>query len=210
LERDIPQLGINIPAATLRRFWTMLSHYHAQIINFSELGRSFGVSDMTIRKYIDILEGTFMIRLLHPWYPNIKKRLIKRPKLYIRDSGIFHTLMTIDTLDQLYAHPKLGASWEGFSLEYTCQAIGKDDQDFYFWKTHIGAEVDLFWQANGKNWAIEFKYMDAPRITKSMRSALADLELEHLWVVYPGNESYRLDANISVLPLSDIGEEWRY
>jgi hypothetical protein len=210
LERDIPQLGINIPAATLRRFWTMLSHYHVQILNFSELGRSFGVSDMTIRHYIEILEGTYMIRLLQPWYTNIKKRLVKRPKIYLRDSGIFHALMTIETMEQLNAHPKLGASWEGFALEHTCQVIGKNDQDFYFWNTHTGAEVDLFWQARGKNWAVEFKYMDAPKITKSMHSALADLQLEHLWIVYPGAETYKLAGNITVLPLTSIGEEWEY
>ena len=210
LERDIPQLGINIPAATLRRFWTMLSHYHVQILNFSELGRSFGVSDMTIRHYIEILEGTYMIRLLQPWYMNIKKRLVKRPKIYLRDSGIFHALMTIETMEQLNAHPKLGASWEGFALEHTCQVIGKNDQDFYFWNTHTGAEVDLFWQARGKNWAIEFKYMDAPRTTKSMRSALTDLQLEHLWIVYPGAETYKLAGNVTALPLSSIGEEWEY
>ena len=210
LERDIPQLGINIPAATLRRFWTMLSHYHAQVLNFSELGRSFGVSDMTIRHYAEILEGTYMIRLLQPWYINIKKRLVKRPKIYLRESGIFHALMTLEAIEQLFSHPKLGASWEGFALECACQAIGKDDQDYYFWGTHTGAEVDFFWQAKGKSWAIEFKYMDAPRITKSMRSALSDLELEHLWVVYPGNKTYNLAQNITVLPLAHIGDEWKY
>ena len=210
LERDIPQLGINIPSATIRRFWTMLSHYHAQILNNAELGRSFGVSDMTIRHYLEILEGTYMIRLLRPWHVNVKKRLVKRPKIYLRDSGIFHALMTVDTLEQLFTHPKLGASWEGFALESACQAIGRNDQDYYFWGTHSGAEVDLFWQSGGKNWAIEFKYLDAPMITKSMRSALTDLDLVHLWIVYPGNEKYDLSNNISALPLSNIGDAWKY
>jgi predicted AAA+ superfamily ATPase len=188
----------------------MLSHYHAQILNNAELGRSFGVSDMTIRHYLEILEGTYMIRLLRPWHVNVKKRLVKRPKIYLRDSGIFHALMTVDTLEQLFAHPKLGASWEGFALESACQAIGRNDQDYYFWGTHSGAEVDLFWQSGGKNWAIEFKYLDAPVITKSMRSALTDLDLVHLWIVYPGNEKYDLSNNISALPLSNIGDTWEY
>jgi predicted AAA+ superfamily ATPase len=210
LERDIPQLGINIPSATLRRFWTMLSHYHAQVLNYADLGRSFGVSDMTIRHYLEILEGTYMIRLLRPWHVNIKKRLVKRPKIYLRDSGIFHTLMTVDTIDQLFAHPKLGASWEGFALECVCQTIGRNDQDYYFWSTHSGAEVDLFWQSGGKNWAIEFKYMDAPLITKSMHSALTDLDLAHLWIIYPGKEKYNLGKNITAFPLSSIVDVWEY
>ena len=130
LERDIPQLGINIPARTLRRFWTMLSHYHGQIINYSELGRSFGISDVTVRKYIDILEGTFMIRVLQPRYANTGKRLVKRPKIYLKDSGIFHTLMNIDNFDQLVSHPKLGASFEGFALESICRQINKNDNEF--------------------------------------------------------------------------------
>ena len=210
LERDIPQLGINIPAATLRRFWTMLSHYHAQVLNYSEFGRSFGVSDATIRRYVEILEGTFMVRHLQPWYVNVNKRLVKRPKIYLRDSGIFHALMTIESIAQLYTHPKLGASWEGFALESACQSIGRPDQDYYFWSTHTGAEVDLFWQAKGKNWAIEFKYTGAPRITRSMRVALSDLELEHLWIVYPGEKVYPIDDRITALPLIQIGKEWSY
>lgn len=121
LERDIPQLGINIPSRTLRRFWTMLSHYHAQIMNHSELGRSFGISDVTVKKYIDILEGTFMVRVLQPWNVNVGKRLVRRPKIYLKDSGIFHSLMSIDSMNQLLSHNKLGASWEGFALECVCR-----------------------------------------------------------------------------------------
>jgi predicted AAA+ superfamily ATPase len=208
LERDIPQLGINIPANTLRRFWTMLAHYHGQILNYSEISRSFGISDMSVRKYIDILDGTFMVRVLRPWYANIGKRLVKQPKIYIRDSGIFHSLMSIENFDQLNSHPKLGASWEGFALECVARSITKADHDLYFWKVHSGSELDLFWQQGGKNWGIEFKYADAPRLTRSMKITIEDLELEHLWIVYPGKSDYQLAENITVLPLKDILSHW--
>lgn len=210
LERDIPQLGITIPARTLRRFWTMLSHYHGQILNYAELGRSFGVSDMTVRKYADILEGTFMVRILQPWSANIGKRLVKRPKLYLRDSGLFHALQSFETPKQLYASPRLGASWEGFALECVCRTLDKEDNDLYFWHTHAGGELDLFWQAGGENWGVEFKYEDAPKLTRSMKTALEDLELKHLWVIYPGKAAYRLNESIQVLPLADIGAAWNY
>ena len=206
LERDIPQLGINIPARTLRRFWTMLSHYHGQIINYSELGRSFGISDVTVRKYIDILEGTFMIRVLQPWYANTGKRLVKRPKIYLKDSGIFHTLMNIDNFDQLVSHPKLGASFEGFALESICRQIDKNDNEFYFYSVHSGSELDLFWQEKGKNWGAEFKYADAPRLTRSMKTVQKDLNLAHLWVIYPGKATYRLSENVTVVPVIDSPE----
>jgi predicted AAA+ superfamily ATPase len=210
LERDIPQLGITIPAQTLHRFWHMVSHYHGQIINYSELARSFGISDMTVRRYLDILAQTFMIRLLQPWYPNLKKRLVKRPKLYIRDSGVFHSLQTVQKYDDLLAHPKLGASWEGFAIENTIRIIGEPASSFYFWRTHAGAELDLFWQAHGKNWGVEFKYADAPGITSSIKNAIDDLRLEHLWIVYPGSDGYQPADNISVTPLRYISGEWNY
>lgn len=210
LERDIPQLGIQIPSRTLRRFWTMLSYYHGGIINYAELGRSFGISDMTVRKYCDILEGTYMIRILLPWHANIGKRLVKRPKIYLRDSGLFHSLISIDTERQLLSHNKLGVSWEGFALENVSRAIGKEDHSLYFWSIHAGAEIDLFWQKGGKNWGIEFKYVDAPHITKSMKVAMEDLDLETLWIVYPGRESYRLAEDIKVMPLRNVGEQWNY
>jgi len=210
LERDIPQLGITIPARTLRRFWTMLSHYHGHILNYAELGRSFGVSDMTVRKYCGILEGTFMVRILQPWYVNVGKRLVKRPKLYLRDSGLFHALLSIETPEQLQASPRLGASWEGFALECVCRTLGKENGDLYFWNTHAGAELDLFWQARGQNWGVEFKYEDAPRLTRSMKTAVEDLELERLWVVYPGKAAYALTEKIRVIPLADIPDAWNY
>ena len=202
LERDIPALGISIPAETLRRFWVMVSHYHGQALNLSELGRSFGVSDHTIRRYLEILSGTFMIRLLPPWHANVGKRLVKAPKLYVRDSGLFHALHAIATPVELESHPKLGASWEGFAMEQAIRLMGVTHP--YFWRTHTGAELDLVWQARGELWGMEFKYQDAPGMTRSVRAVLRDLPLRHLWIVYPGPERYRLDEAVSVLPVTDI------
>ncbi|OGC05828.1 hypothetical protein A2V82_03380, partial [candidate division KSB1 bacterium RBG_16_48_16] len=210
LERDIPNLGIRIPAETLRRFWQMISFYHGQVVNLSEIGRSFGIADTTIRNYLDILKGTFMIRLLQPWRMNIGKRLVKRPKLYICDSGILHTLLSVESEKALFSHAKLGSSWEGFALECVLRAVQKTDEQVYFWGTHSGAEVDLFWQQDGKNWACEFKYADAPRLTRSLKSAFDSLALSKLWVVYPGKDVYKLDRNIAVLPLANVKDEWDY
>ncbi len=210
LERDIPQLGITIPARTLRRFWIMLSHYHGQLLNYSELARSFGVSDMTIRRYCEILEGAYMVRLLTPWATNTGKREVRRPKLYLRDSGLLHALMSIETMDQLQSSPKLAASWEGFALETVRRILDLEQPEFYFWRTHLGAELDLFWQSGGRRWGCECTYQDAPRMTSSMRAALADLALTGLWVVYPGRTAYRLAENVWVVPLRDLGPTWDY
>ena len=204
LERDIPALGISIRAETLRRFWVMVSHYHGQVLNLSELGRSFGVSDHTVRRYLEILSGTFMIRLLPPWHANVGKRLVKAPKLYVRDSGLFHALHAIATPVELESHPKLGASWEGFAMEQAIRLMGVTHP--YFWRTHTGAELDLVWQARGGLWGMEFKYQDAPGMTRSVRAVLRDLPLRHLWIVYPGPERYRLDKAVSVLPVADIAD----
>ena len=204
LERDIPALGISIPAETLRRFWVMVSHYHGQTLNLSELGRSFGVSDHTVRRYLEILSGTFMIRLLPPWHANVGKRLVKAPKLYIRDSGLFHALHTIATIEQLESHPKLGASWEGFAMEQAIRLMGAVQP--YFWRTHTGSELDLVWQAGGALWGMEFKYRDAPRMTRSIRAVLRDLPLQHLWIVYPGPVRYQLDETVTVLPLAELAD----
>jgi len=188
----------------------MFSHYHGREINYAELGRSFGISDMTVRKYIDILEGTFMVRVLQPWYVNIGKRIVKRPKVYLKDSGIFHSLMNIGSLEQLYSHPKLGASWEGFALECAIRSINKPDQELYFWRIHSGSELDLFWQKDGKNWGIECKYAAAPRLSRSMNIVCEDLQLERLWVVYPGDDTYPLSKKITAMPLKDISPYWNY
>ena len=180
----------------------MVSHYHGQVLNLSELGRSFGISDHTVRRYLEILSGTFMIRLLPPWHANVGKRLVKAPKLYVRDSGLLHALHAIATPVELESHPKLGASWEGFAMEQAIRLMGVTHP--YFWRTHNGAELDLVWQARGGLWGMEFKYQDAPGMTKSVRAVLRDLPLRHLWIVYPGPERYRLDKAVSVLPVVDI------
>ncbi len=206
LERDIPQLGFNIGPHTLRRFWTMVSHLHGQVVNYAELGRAFGMSDMTVRKYLDILAGTFMVRILMPWQVNIGKRLVKRPKIYLRDSGILHALLSINNHVQLLSHYKLGASWEGFALEIVCQQPFLQGQTVYFYQTHAGAELDLFWQSEGKNWGVEFKYQDAPKMTKSIYNVIQDLALEHLWIVYPGSEAYQLSDKVSVVPVWKVAQ----
>lgn len=204
LERDIPQFGIQVPAATLRRFWIMLSHYHGNVINYSELGRSLQVADTTIRHYVDILESSFMIRVLRPWFTYTSKRLVRRPKIYLSDSGLFHRLQSFVDQAYLESHPKLGASWEGFAMNQLIQLSGLPSDSFFFWATQSGAEVDLLWQRNGKTYAADFKYGDAPRRTKSMTAAHKELQPEHLWVVYPGKESYPLSEDITVQPVAEL------
>ncbi|MBI5115821.1 ATP-binding protein [Candidatus Poribacteria bacterium] len=202
LERDIPQLGISIPSETLRRFWTMIAHYHGEVWNASQLARSLGVSENTSRRYLDILAGAYMIRILPPWFENIRKRQVKAPKIYVRDSGILHALLQLRTHADLQSHPKLGASWEGFALE---QVIGAfESRDAYFWATHAGAELDLLLRVAGKRYGFEFKYADAPSGSRSMHVAIENLGLEHLWVIYPGREEYRLEDKISVIPVDSI------
>lgn len=203
LERDIPQLGIQIPAPTLRRFWSMLAHYHGQTLNASEMGQSMGLTNKTIAHYLDILTGTFMVRQLQPWFENISKRQVKAPKVYFRDSGLLHVLLGIPDLNSLQGHPKLGASWEGFMLEQTLRAL--HPMDAYFWATHSGAALDLMMTLRGKRYGVEFKYADAPRLTKSMTTALHDLGLERLWVVYPGQHTYRIHERATVIPASELG-----
>lgn len=210
LEKDLPQFGIRIMSNVLRRFWMMVSHYHGQVLNYSELGRSFGMSDVQCKYYLSVLEKTFMIQLLHPWSTNLKKRLVKQPKMYISDTGLFHSLQSIKSVDQLYVHPKLGASWKGFGFECVLRSIGKNRNQVFFYATHSGAEIDLFWQHNGKSWGVEFKNSDAPTRTKSMQSVISDLGLEHLYVIYPGSETYKIDKNITVMSLVSIPARWVY
>jgi predicted AAA+ superfamily ATPase len=202
LERDIPQLGITIPAETLRRFWTMVSHYHGQTWNAAQIARSLGASENTARRYLDILAGAYMVRALPPWFENLRKRQVKAPKVYIRDSGILHSLLQLRSWEDLHGHPKLGASWEGFAIEQVITAF--DTRDAYFWATHAGAELDLMIMARGRRYGFEFKYADAPGRSRSMSISLEDLGLEHLWVVYPGEKEYQLDAKITVIPLEAV------
>ncbi len=199
LERDIPQMGIQTPSRSLRRFWTMLAHYHGQILNASELGRSLSINQTTVSHYVDLLEDVFMIRALQPWHENLKKRQVKRPKIYFRDSGLFHSLIGIRDQLSLLEHPKLGASWEGYAMEELLKVQQPDET--YFWATHSGAELDLLMFKDGKRYGVEFKRRDAPRLTPSMKIAMEDLSLERLTVVYPGNKSYPLAESIRVEPL---------
>ena len=204
LERDLPALGIGIPPQSLRRFWMMLAHYHGQLLNFSELGRSFGAADTTIRGYLDILEATFMVRLLQPWHENVGKRQVKAPKLFFRDPGLLHTLLGISDLDALLHHPKLGSSWEGFALEETLRALGVDREDAWFWATHAGAELDLLVTSGGRRLGFEIKYTASPRLTKSMRSAMDTLHLDRLVVIYPGERQLALTEQIQAIGLADL------
>jgi predicted AAA+ superfamily ATPase len=204
LERDIPQLGITIPAETLRRFWTMVAHYHGHVWNAAEFARSLGTAENTARRYLDILAGAYMIRVLPPWFENLKKRQVKAPKIYIRDSGLFHSLLQVPTLADLQGHPKIGPSWEGFALEHIIHVFRT--RDAYFWATHAGAELDLMVPITGKRHGFEFKYTDAPGRKRSMHIAIEDLGLEHLWVVYPGDQKYALDDRITAIPLEQISQ----
>ena len=202
LERDIPQLGITVPAETLRRFWTMLAHYHAQVWNAAEFARALGSSEGTARRYLDILTGAFMVRALPPWFANVRKRQVRSPRIYVRDTGLLHALLTLESADEVAGHPKVGASFEGFAVEQVAGAF--EAAGAYFWATHGGAELDLLVMQGGRRYGFECKLSDAPGTTRSMRVALADLELEHLWVVYPGHEAYPLDDRISVLPIAGV------
>ena len=204
LTRDLPQLGIGIPAEQLRRFWLMVAHYHGQTWNASEIAASLGVNYKTAQSYLDVLIGAFMIRALQPWTENLGKRVRKAPKIYLRDSGLFHALQNIRVLPELQAHPKLGASWEGLALEHVIRVLRLDPGEAFYWSTHGGAELDLFVIRGGRRYGFEFKFADAPRSTKSMRVALADLRLERLFVIYPGEKDYALDTQIEVLSLRHV------
>ncbi|MBN1676088.1 MAG: ATP-binding protein [Kiritimatiellae bacterium] len=200
LERDIPQLGIGIPAAAMRRFWTMLAHYHGQTWNASELARSLALSDKTVRSYLDILTGTFMVRQLQPWHENLGKRQVKAPKVYLRDSGVLHSLLSLPDRHSLLGHPRVGASWEGFAIEQVFQMVRPAEA--YFWATRNGAELDLFFLRGGRRCGVEVKFNEAPKVTRSMRIAIEDLRLDHLWILYPGREAYPVDERITAWPLS--------
>ena len=201
LERDLAALGFGLSPALMGRFWTMLAHYHAQVWNGSEIAASLGIAPNTARAYLDALEQTYMIRRLLPWQANLGKRLVKTPKIYFRDSGLFHTLCGIHTATDLLTHPKLGASWEGFALEEILQAQQPDQAWFY--AVHSGSELDLLLEIRGQRIGVEFKRADAPHATRSMHLAISDAALDQLWVVYPGTRTYALDDKITVRPLAD-------
>lgn len=202
LQRDLPQLGINVAAPAMHRFWMMLTHYHGQTWNAADPARSLSVNESTVRRYLDWLTQTFMVRQLQPWYENLGKRQVKSPKIYFRDTGLLHALMDVRTEADLVRHPRSGASWEGFALEQVLR-IAQPDQA-YFWATHTGAELDLLMFKHGKRIGVEFKRVDAPSLTPSMRIAMTDLQLDALYVVYPGARRYALAQRIEAVPLNSF------
>jgi uncharacterized protein len=202
LERDLPQLGIRIPAPALRRFWNMLAHYHGQIWNGAELARALSVSEVTVRHYLDLLTGVFMVRSLQPWHENLGKRQIKSPKVYLRDSGLLHALLGISNRRDLEYHPKVGASWEGYAVEEVLKAVQPDET--YYWATYNGAELDLLLFKNGWRIGVECKRKDAPTLTPSMKIAMTDLRLDRLYAVYPGTRAYTLAKNVEAMPLARL------
>lgn len=201
LERDIRALGVNISAVALRRLWLMLAHYHGQILNASEIARSLGEGHTTVRRHLDLLCGALVMRQLQPWFENLGKRQIKAPKVYVRDSGLMHALLGTGDLQALHAHPKLGASWEGFVVEQVLAVAG--ERNAFYWATQSGAELDLLLMVGGKRVGIEIKFADAPRATKSMAVAREDLKLDRLYVVYPGETRYRLSERTEAMSLAD-------
>jgi predicted AAA+ superfamily ATPase len=200
LERDIPQLGIEIPAIALRRFWNMVAHYHGQIWNAAKLARALAVNESTVRRYLDLMAGVFMVRRLPPWFENLGKRQVKAPKVYVRDTGLLHSLLGIINRRDLENHPKVGASWEGYAVEEVLKSFRADEA--YYWATYNGAELDLLLFKNGRRIGIECKRADAPALTPSMRTALADLRLDHLYVLYPGDKTYTSGKNVEAMPLA--------
>jgi uncharacterized protein len=204
LERDLPQLGLNLPALTLRRFWSMVAHYHGQTWNSSEIAGSLGIGDHTARRYLEILAGAYMVRILPPWHENLGKRQRRAPKVYLRDSGLLHSLLGVELPDRLWSHPKCGASWEGFALEQLLSVA--ESREAYYWAVHGGPELDLLLFHRGRRVGIEFKFADAPRMHPSLETIRRDLRLDRLWIIYPGSVSYPLTENINVLPLTSMRE----
>jgi len=204
LERDFPQWGVRVPAIALQRFWTMLAHYHGQTWNAAEPARALGVSESTTRRYLDLLTDALVVRQLQPWHANVRKRQVKAPKVFVRDSGLLHQLLGIGTAKALFSHPKLGASWEGFVIEQVLMTEPHDE--CFYWATHQGAEIDLILRRGDQLFGVECKRTDAPRLTPSIRIAREDLRLERIAVVYPGEKRYPLSESVEAVPLADLAE----
>ena len=204
IEQDLPQLGVSIPSRTLDRFWSMLAHYHAQVWNGSELARSFGVSHHVVRRYLEALESTFMVKSLKPWHSNLKKRQVKSPKIYIRDSGVLHYFLNINNTKELERHPKIGASWEGFIIENLIQILDVKPESCYFWATHSGAEIDLIVEQGGQLRGFEVKRTLSPKITTSIHSALKDIPLKRVDIIYLGTESFSLSQQVDAIAATRI------
>ena len=206
LERDLPSFGFDVSAQLMHRFWMMLCFYHGQTFNAQEIAKSLMISDKTVTKYLDILAGTFMIRVLQPWYESIKKRQAKTPKIYFRDSGIFNTLSSIHSITELAKTPKIGPLWEGFALEEIINCLQIRSDDCYYWSTHNETELDLLVFKNGKRLGFEFKYSESPKITKSMHTAIEDLKLDHLYIIFPGKMSFAMNNIITACGLDALKE----
>ncbi len=204
LERDLPQLGVQIPAETLRRFWTMVAHVHGQTWNASEFGRAFGMADTTVRRYLDLLTATFLVRQLQPFHENLAKRQVKAPKLYVSDSGLLHSLLGLQDERDLEGHPKVGASWEGFALDEVVRHMGARAEDCYFWATHAGAELDLLIVRGRRRWGFEIKKTSAPGLTRSMHIAIKDLRLDRLDVIHAGRDTFALAPKVRAVALADV------
>ena len=204
LQRDLPQLGIRVSADTMRRFWTMLAHYHGQVWNASEFARSFGVADTTVRSYLDHLTSALVVRQLRPWHENLSKRQVKAPRLYIKDSGMLHALLNLETQRDMEGHPKVGASWEGFVIEQVIRLLDVRDEDCHFWRTHAGAELDLLVARGQRRIGVEVKLSSAPRLTRGMHIALDDLRLDRLYVVHAGDRSFELADRVQAITLQDV------
>jgi predicted AAA+ superfamily ATPase len=207
LERDLPRLGVAIPPELLRRFWTMVAHYHGQVWNGAELARSFGVSQPTVRRYLDLLTAALVLRQLPPWFENLAKRQVKAPKIYIADSGLLHTLLNLETQEDVERHPKIGASWEGFALSEVLVRLGARPEEAFFWATHSGAEMDLLVVRGNRRLGFEFKLTDAPRLTPSIRTALVDLKLERVDVVHAGEHTFPLGERVRAVALGRLLED---
>jgi predicted AAA+ superfamily ATPase len=204
LERDLPQLGIQIPAITMRRFWMMLAHYHGQIWNASEFARAFGMSDKTVKYYLDILTSTFVVRQISPWWENISKRQVKAPKIYLMDSGLLHTLLGLDHQEELESHPKVGASWEGFAMNTVLTQLNVRSEEAFFWSTYSEAELDLVIMRGHTRLGFEFKRTVAPTMSRGIQGTLADLKLSHIYIIHAGEEAYPLSSRVTALPLSKV------
>jgi len=204
LERDVSELGFSVSSATLRRFWSMLTHYHGQTWNYSEFARSFGVSDHAIKNYLDILTSTFVVQVLPAFHENISKRQVKAPKVYLSDSGLLHTLLNLESQRDIEMHPKLGASWEGFGMDVVVRQAQIRRDECYYWATYAGAELDLLAIRGRQRWGFEFKRTVAPKLTKSMRHAITDLGLSKLFIVHAGDMTFQLDRKVTALSLADV------
>jgi predicted AAA+ superfamily ATPase len=209
VERDVPQLGVAVSAATLERFWSMLAHYHGQVWNASEFARAFGTSEASVRRYLDLLVATFVVRRLAPWSQNLGKRQVKSPKVYLSDSGLLHTLLDIETPRDLERHPKVGASWEGFGIAQVVERLEARPEECFFWATHAGAELDLLVVRGRRRLGFEFKLTTAPQVTRSMHVAIQDLGLGSLDVVHAGGDTFALGPRVRALALQRLLKDLR-